>query len=434
MERSLGIRLDRPPGADDPMSPGSDAATPGRIVELDSLRGFAAIAVMIFHVREAWLPFGWAAVDLFFVLSGYLITTIILRQGERPGFLSNFYVRRGLRTWPIYYLLIAIVIFLYPVLPRAFEWSQLPYSLTYTQGLSRLWGGSPTAFCPYLAHTWTLAIEEQFYLAWPALVLLVGRRRVAVLALVCAGGSMWARSQGVWWDSLTRADGLALGGLLAALRFHDDDHARQFWRPGFALGAIRLAGFAALAWLCVLGAGIGLRPQGALLRNPVLTLLLVNLLWLGLIEVVLATAGRPALGLLRLRPLRRLGLISYGLYLYHFPLLAFTIDLAHACGYTGRPIYVRIVGVLLAVPVAALSWRFIERPLLDLKRKYAYGPGSAAATPPGHHLAEANQRAGKSAESGGAGTAVLPEAAPSAGKTHRPGRTRWVAEERLIGR
>ena len=99
-----------------------------RVGELDSLRGFAAIAVMIFHAREAWLPFGWAAVDLFFVLSGYLITSIILRQGGRPGFLSSFYVRRGLRTWPIYYLLIAFLIVLSPVLPRAFEWPQLPFA------------------------------------------------------------------------------------------------------------------------------------------------------------------------------------------------------------------------------------------------------------------------------------------------------------------
>jgi peptidoglycan/LPS O-acetylase OafA/YrhL len=347
---------------------------------------------MIFHVREAWLPFGWAAVDLFFVLSGYLITSIILREGAGPGFLGNFYVRRGLRTWPIYYLLIAIVIVLYPVLPRRFDWSQLPFALTYTQGLSRLWGGSSGPLNLYLTHTWSLAIEEQFYLIWPALVLLVGRRRVALLALVCAGGSILARRQGIWWDIVTRADGLALGGLLAALRFPESERGPRFWGRGIALGAIRLAGLSALAWLCVLGIRFGLRPEGALVRDPVLTLLLVNVLWLGLIEVVLAGAGRPALGLLRLRPLRWLGQISYGLYLYHFPLVMFAIDLAGPCGYTGRPVYLRILGVLLAVPVAALSWRFIERPLLELKRKYAYHPREDdRPAPPGHHLAGARK-------------------------------------------
>ena len=78
---------------------------------------------------------GWAAVDLFFVLSGYLITSIIMRDGDSPGFLRTFYTRRGLRTWPIYYLIIAVVIALSPVLRRPAHWPGLPYLLTYTQGL-----------------------------------------------------------------------------------------------------------------------------------------------------------------------------------------------------------------------------------------------------------------------------------------------------------
>src|SRR5262245_4877090 len=86
---------------------GGEAAGAGRVAELDSVRGLAALAVLVYHANSAWLPFGWAAVDLFFVLSGYLITSIIVRNGDSAGFLRNFYVRRGLRTWPIYYLLIA---------------------------------------------------------------------------------------------------------------------------------------------------------------------------------------------------------------------------------------------------------------------------------------------------------------------------------------
>jgi peptidoglycan/LPS O-acetylase OafA/YrhL len=71
-------------------SPGGAAAPAGRVAELDSVRGLAAVAVLIFHANPAWLPFGWAAVDLFFVLSGYLITSIIIRNGEAAGFLRNF--------------------------------------------------------------------------------------------------------------------------------------------------------------------------------------------------------------------------------------------------------------------------------------------------------------------------------------------------------
>ena len=387
MERSAEIRRDRPPVAVNLRTSGLVAGKTGRVAELDSLRGLAAVAVIIFHANEGWLPFGWAGVDLFFVLSGYLITSIILRQGGMPGFLRNFYLRRGLRTWPIYYLLIAIVIVLSPLLARRTHWSRLPIALTYAQGLTRLWGGSANAFSPYLTHTWTLAIEEQFYLIWPPLLLMVGRRRVAMLALICAGGSMLARSQGVWWDSLTRTDGLCLGALLAALRFQGEKPARELLRPAIALRAIRLAGLCAIALLCVLGARAGLSPQRALSSHPVLTLLLVNLLWLGLLEVVLTNAGSASLGLLRLRPLRRLGRISYGLYLYHFPMLLITLDLARWFGVPGKPPYVRILGVLLAVPLAALSWRFIERPLLDLKHRYSGNAGTddAPGRPSRHH-------------------------------------------------
>jgi peptidoglycan/LPS O-acetylase OafA/YrhL len=350
-----------------------------RVAELDSLRGLAALAVIVFHAQEAWLPFGWAAVDLFFVLSGYLITSIILRQAGTPGFLQSFYIRRGLRTWPIYYLLIAILIISSPVLPRRSDWGQLPISLTYAQGLARLWGGSSKPFSVYLDHTWSLAIEEQFYLIWPALVLTVGRGRVAILALVCAGGSILARGQGVWWDSMTRADGLALGGLLAAVRFRDQAPERLIGRPGLVLGTIRLGGGVALGMLAALGASLGLRPEGALSRHPALTLLLFNLVWLALIDVVLSNAGRRLFALLRLRPLRQLGVISYGLYLYHYPVLMLSLDLARDLGYRGKASYIRILGILLTIPLAALSWRFIERPLLGLKRSFAYGQGDDTA-------------------------------------------------------
>ncbi|MGC8644256.1 MAG: acyltransferase family protein, partial [Isosphaeraceae bacterium] len=127
----------------------------GRVVELDSLRGLAALAVVIFHTNSSWLPFGWAAVDLFFVLSGFLITSIILRHGGSPGFLRGFYVRRGLRTWPIYYLLIAFFCIVSPLLSRPCLWSSLPFAVTYTQGLARVWPAAAVPFSRYLAHTWS---------------------------------------------------------------------------------------------------------------------------------------------------------------------------------------------------------------------------------------------------------------------------------------
>jgi peptidoglycan/LPS O-acetylase OafA/YrhL len=327
---------------------------------------------MIFHVKPGWLPFGWAAVDLFFVLSGYLITSIILRQGQTPGFLRNFYIRRGLRTWPIYYIAIAVIIILSPILLRPCDWTQLPAALTYTQGLTPLWGGSTETFSRYLSHTWSLAIEEQFYLVWPALALAVGPRRVGILALACAGTSILARSQGIWWTSLTRADGLALGSFLAVLRWADERREGHLlrWTP-IARRTIRFAGIAALAVLCGLAWKKGLKPDGALTSYPMLTLFSFNVFWLGVLELVVANAGRPYLRFLRVSAMRRLGVISYGLYLYHYPLLLIAFDVARQYG-VGRSAVVRLLAVLLSIPLAALSWRYIECPLLDLKRRYSY--------------------------------------------------------------
>ena len=230
-------------------SSGSELSSGGRVVELDSVRALAALAVIIFHTNSTWLPFGWAAVDLFFVLSGYLITSIILRHGGSPGFLRSFYFRRGLRTWPIYYLLLLFLIVMAPVLKRPCIWSSLPHALTYTQGLTRIWQSAVDPFSPYVRHTWSLAIEEQFYLIWPALVLVAGRRRVVPLCLLCAGASVLARGQGIWWDLCSRSDGLILGGLLAAL--HLDERWSTQPRSACRLlsKAIRFCAVAALIFL-----------------------------------------------------------------------------------------------------------------------------------------------------------------------------------------
>lgn len=361
-------------------SPGTGGGTHGRIVELDSVRGLAAVAILIFHANPAWLPFGWAAVDLFFVLSGYLITSIVIRNGGEDGFLKNFYVRRGLRTWPIYYLSIALLIALSPVLEQSFRWGALPYVLTYTQGVPWPWSEGGGRWSEYLEHTWSLAAEEQFYLFWPALVLIVGRRRLPLLALICAGGSVLARSRGLPLGCLlTRADGLVLGGWLAARRLGDRREAGESGGAPMAGGLTTLLAFVACFVLGMQAGRGGLGLVAVIRSHPGLTVLAFNLLWLALIDLVLTHAGRPALAPLRLPSFRRLGEISYGLYLYHFPLLFFAIEIWRGLGFSGQLLKVRLLAILVSVPVAALSWRFIERPLLEHKRRYAYSRGTEVA-------------------------------------------------------
>ena len=357
------------PREGEPVSP--ERPPEGRVIELDSLRGLAALAVVIFHTNSSWLPFGWAAVDLFFVLSGCLITSIILRHGGSSGFLRTFYVRRGLRTWPIYYLLIALLCIISPLLSRPCLWSSLPFTLTYTQGLARVWPAAAEPFSRYLAHTWSLAIEEQFYLVWPALVLLAGRRRLVPLALLCICGSVYARSQGVWWDLCSRCDGLLLGGLLAALQVHHAPFARRLST------LIRLSAVGALAFLCVLASRVGIHPDVLLPSYPASSVLAFNLLWLGVIDFVLEHSGKDSMGLLRLPPLARLGQMSYGLYLYHFPVLAILLDIARGLGFLGKVYPLKVLSIVLSIGLAKLSWRFIERPLLCMKDRFAYVAESA---------------------------------------------------------
>ncbi len=117
-----------------------------RIPELDALRGLAALAIVVYHLWVPQVTLLGTAVDLFFVLSGYLITSIILGQVDQPGFLGRFYARRALRIWPIYYLSLLALVALSPLLPGPSRLDGLPYYLTYTQRIPDYWFGDVPPF------------------------------------------------------------------------------------------------------------------------------------------------------------------------------------------------------------------------------------------------------------------------------------------------
>ena len=167
-----------------------------RIVELDGLRGLACLLVLVYHIMPHRIPLGWAAVDLFFVLSGYLITSIVLRFSQEDHFLFHFYMRRGLRIWPVYFLTVLMVAVAVPFLPRPYVLASLRYVMTYSQNLPLYWSGNAPIFSSYLEHVWSLAIEEQFYTLWPLLLVLVGRRGVIPLSVALLSTSILARMCG----------------------------------------------------------------------------------------------------------------------------------------------------------------------------------------------------------------------------------------------
>jgi peptidoglycan/LPS O-acetylase OafA/YrhL len=327
-----------------------------RVPELDAIRGLAAVAVIIFHLwflghmQEvgplAALQF---AVDMFFILSGLLITSIILRHGDKRGFLLNFYMRRSLRIWPIYYVTLLTVAVVLRFLPSRPQLGWLPYYLTYTQNIQNYWF-APAPVPDYLSHFWTLAIEEQFYLFWPALLLLLGRRWLILLCVALLAMSLGSRFAGFQEKILiARCDGFALGGLLAYLSHIGtlQRHPRQ-WR--LACGVMIAVALVALVvtWR--------VRP---------LHITFINLAFASVLGLILVLIGHPVVAPLRDRRLVYLGVISYGLYLYH-PILFSLIDTL------GRHWLLEVLKFPALFVVAALSWIFIERPILRLKDNFEY--------------------------------------------------------------
>lgn len=364
-------------------SPSPSPKPRDRVPELDALRGLAALAIVVFHVRPSWLGNGWVAVDFFFVLSGYLITNIVLRHGGGAGFLKAFYLRRGLRVWPIYYLAIASVLILNPRVGGGDEihWDGLPNYLTFTQNVAHHWSPEARFLSRNFLHTWTLAIEEQFYLFWPPVLCLLGRSRgrVAGAAVLLAIASVAIRCQGVPITALlARSDGLALGGLLASILDSRDGRAfapRRLLR-GFALTVV-----GSIVALVLIRKAAGPSPAMGVPAWPGLTLLAYNLCFFGLIGVVVGATRAPWLAPLRVRPLVGLGHLSYGLYLYHFLLMGWANSLTGRLS-TMPPIFARALAAgPVALLVAWLSWRLLERPILQFKDRFPYGKSSFAPSP-----------------------------------------------------
>jgi peptidoglycan/LPS O-acetylase OafA/YrhL len=342
-----------------------------RIPELDGLRALASVAIVLYHANPKRVPCGWAAVDVFFVLSGFLITGIILRHGRQPGFLRSFYIRRSLRIWPIYYLTIAVFVLLNPWLAAPQNFGALPWDLTYTQNLPLYWTDRMPVFSRYLRHTWTLAIEEQFYLLWPLAVLVAMRlRAVTALCVAVVVGCVYARSTGLSLMTLgSRGDGLALGGLLAVFVEACRSAASQRWLARGLVVAVLGGGAGILALAMTVGLKL---PQGPP-PWPALTILCVNLMAVGVVgrAVLSCGGGSWAARFLRRPRLRAVGRMGYGLYLYHLPILLLSGDIARHFGLRGQPFWREGPTLALCFLAAWGSWRWVETPCLRLAHRLA---------------------------------------------------------------
>ena len=341
---------------------------PSYIPELDGLRGLAVLAVVIYHCHPrlagTWLYgaslWGWAGVNLFFVLSGFLITSILLESREKPHYFRNFYVRRVLRIWPVYVLVLIVVYleapwFIGPTILEAVKTAPWLAYIFFLQNLFHL------ALPPALGPTWSLAIEEQYYFLWaPAVRFLKQPWMLACVLCAALAASPMVRLAHPHWltptHTLIHLDGIAWGSLLA-LGLHTLEWSRRVWR-GLALSGMAI-GFTATA---TIAAG---------------TAYLDSALAVGFAGTVLAAiastgARNPLNAALRRGPLAFYGRISYGLYMIHIAVFIFFgwFDLRmDPYGMAGN---LAVVGFRLAVSTAAATalWYGFESPILKLKRYF----------------------------------------------------------------
>lgn len=359
--------------------------------ELDSLRGVAILLVLFFHgfgfqFGAAKLPRlahlfvvatmpGWVGVNLFFVLSGFLITGILLDSKHQPNYYRRFYTRRALRILPAYYALL-LILFVSPLTGwfehRQISWQFVALSFVYLSNVTGLFG-VPLQY----GALWSLAVEEHFYLLWPTVVRSLSRRAISYFAIailvICpmlrAIGYKLGLQYGAGYTWLV-ADGLAAGALLGLL-------SRSWLTDRSRMKQVSISCMAAGATLIAVGVPFGIL-LGRTFVGGVFRLTVLNVFFTGVLgaTLVLGTGNQRWIVL---RPaLQFFGKISYGLYLIHMLAFDFAdhliaqyfIDpLAAVRGSFGLMCLRFGIAAAIAIAVAVLSRKYFEEHFLRLKER-----------------------------------------------------------------
>ena len=360
------------------------------LASLDGLRGLAILLVVFYHIfphRDTGLlgflsSASWCGVDLFFVLSGFLITGILFDAQGAPAYFRNFYMRRTLRLFPVYIVFISIVLLL-PHQPTGHAWWLTALYVCYAANIVLFFIPSFQVGLPLVVnHIWSLSVEEQFYLLWPWIVTRLKTRRRIFIACIC--GSIAALALRlfiatlhltnllfVYYELPTRADALLLGAAAAML----------YRTPGFLakhLTIVRIT--AVLAPLIYFTMALHAHTF-FFAAKPINTWGYTLLAVTATSVLLLAVHPGSWTGHFFANPfLRFYGRYSYGLYLFHQAPAQY--DILYL-----EPIFTRhihplwlaailhfLVVLALATALAVLSFRFIEQPFLNLKRKFPERP------------------------------------------------------------
>ena len=359
-----------------------------RMPELDTIRGIAVLLVLFFHgfgfryglgglsgipklFVAATLP-GWVGVNLFFVLSGFLITGILLESKSKTDYYRSFYIRRALRILPIYYAVLVLLAVLTRTgwVNRHVSWAFLGLSFFYLSNITELFG-VPMQF----GVLWSLAVEEHFYLLWPVAVRSLSRHRVviagAVICIVCPCLRAFYFIRGYNIDGYTWlvADGLATGAVLAALARGPCGTRGRMWC---------VVSTCFVASLIMFGVGY---PYGIFLASRLLGMTLretaLNLFFAGTLALTLLLGTSRWEAIVNWPVLRFFGDISYCVYLIH--MLVFDLEdrfmgrlfpSLSPAGHFGLMVLRFVIAATFTVAIASLSRTYFENPFLHMKERF----------------------------------------------------------------
>lgn len=388
------LRWNSVPSAEQLKTPDRARSPVFYVPELDTLRFFAFLGVFVYHSfhPQYYLPryhvpqllgglvvsavqAGAFGVDLFFVLSAYLITELLLRERERLRNVDvySFYIRRILRIWPLYIVLLLITCgagFVWPSL-RYPRYYLVAYSLMLGNFAAAIWGSPPRGIGPLgsLGPLWSISIEEQFYLFWPLAVRRFEERVLARIALVLLAvasvsrlvfGLLGLLSWRFWFITVTRLDPIAFGILICIVLRGGKPTFRLLTR--IALGLVGVTTWIAAARYCgIVGVSNSRAVLGPIVGYPAVAL--------GAGSFLLAGIGTPpnSSRLFQNEQLRLLGKISYGLYMYHMVAIWVCYTLMGPTHGLWIP-----VSLALTIVSAYASYRWFESPFLHLKQRFTH--------------------------------------------------------------